>query len=119
MAGLERGKGIGDYTPKIICFDISPISVRSRRKSGGDTDPFLVEIAHHLAERCVLAADACHIAASQLLEPDHVLGVFGHGILLRSRSVVKRLGNSSIVSIGPQSPASDSQTGPSFQSSDA
>jgi hypothetical protein len=39
------------------------------------------EVAHHLAERGILAADARHVAAPEGLEPDHVWSVGGHTVL--------------------------------------
>jgi hypothetical protein len=38
-------------------------------------------VSHHLAERGILAADTRHVAAPELVEPDHVWSVVGHGVL--------------------------------------
>ena len=51
-----------------------PIGVGGGGKASGNFDAPAAELAHHLPDRGVLAADGRHVASPYLLEPAYVVG---------------------------------------------
>ena len=83
--GLAGGQVIehrADRLAQAVRLDEAPIGIRRGGEAGRDIDALAAEIAHHLAERGVLAADDGNVPAPQLLEPDYIGVLWGAHCLL-------------------------------------
>ena len=73
VADIERLDGPADALVEAIGGEELAVSICRRREPARDADPGVREIAHHLAERGVLAADLCDVGHADLGEPEDVV----------------------------------------------
>ena len=69
---VERRQLLGDALGETFVLQEVPIGLRRGRKAAGHVDAGLREVADHLAERGVLAADSLDVVPAELLEGNGV-----------------------------------------------
>ena len=74
LCRLELSEFGDDQGLEAIRLDEVPVGVGGGGKASGNFDAPAAELAHHLPERGVLAADGRHVASPYLLEPAYVVG---------------------------------------------
>jgi len=85
LAGFEIVQRTGNDAAQFVCIHEPPTSVRRRGESGRHLHALSGQMAHHLAERRVFAADDCNVAAPKRFEPhDRRRGRNHRGLLFRS-----------------------------------
>src|SRR5690606_28702217 len=70
-----------------------PIGVRRGGEAGRHLDAPAAQRTHHLAERGVLAADACDVRSRQILEPEHLRGWRMEGLRSCAHVLPRKVGD--------------------------
>ena len=79
VVDVECSEGLIDPILEAVLSEKFAKSEGSGREAAGNAHPVASELADHLAQRGVLAADLVGVGHPQVVEPDHPFLLFGHG----------------------------------------